>query len=113
MKNFAFAFFVLILSEIFWSCSKPDQNPGDQYFKEGEYNKAAEEYTEKLKFDPNDVRMLYNRGRAHYQAGRYREAVVELDRALKLDPGSPNLVYNLARVHELLGDIIVGRKIGI
>lgn len=99
MKNLTLAFLVLILSGIFWSCSKPDQNTGDKYFKEGEYTKAAEEYTEKLKFDPNDVRMLYNRGRAHEEQGEFDLAKADYEKALELDPKNFQVLLSLANLH--------------
>lgn len=99
MKNLTLAFLAVILSGMFWACSKPDQNPGDQYFKEGEYTKAAEEYTEKLKFNPTDVRMLYNRGRAHEEQSEFDLAKADYEKALDLDPNNFQVLLSLANLH--------------
>lgn len=99
MKNLSFAF--LVLSGIFLSCSKTDKNPGDQYFKEGEFTKAAEVYTEKLKFNPNDVRMLYNRGRAHEEQGEIDLAKADYEKALDKDPNNFQVLLSLANLHHV------------
>ena len=100
MKNLTLAILVVILSGVFWSCSKPDQNTGDKYFKEGEYTKAAEEYTEKLKFNPNDVRMLYNLGRAHEEQKEFDLAKADYEKALELDPKNFQVLLSLANLHQ-------------
>lgn len=101
MKNLTLAIFALTFSGIISSCSKPEQNSGDQYFKEGEYTKAAEEYTEKLKFDPTDVRMLYNRGRAHEEQKEFDLAKADYEKALELDPKNFQVLLSLANLHHI------------
>ena len=99
MKNLTLVFLALILSGFFLACSKPDQSEGDQYFTEGEYNKAAEEYSEKLKFNPTDVRMLYNRGRAHEEQKEFDLAKADYEKALDLDPKNFQVLLSLANLH--------------
>lgn len=101
MKNVTLATLILTLSGMFCACSKPEQNSGDKYFKEGEYSKAAEEYTEKLKFNPTDVRNLYNRGRAHEEQKEFDLAKADYEKALELDPKNFQVLLSLANLHHV------------
>lgn len=90
---------MVIVSGILWACSKPDQNPGDKYFNSGEYGKAVSEYSEKLKYSPNDVRMLYNRGRAYEEQNDFENAKNDFVKALELDPNNFQVLLSLANLH--------------
>ncbi|RAI91471.1 tetratricopeptide repeat protein [Algoriphagus yeomjeoni] len=99
MKIIIQAIFVLFLSVSLWSCSEKKTSSGDVYFNRGEYAKAANEYTEDLKFKPNDVRMLYNRGRANEEQGNYEEAKADFEKALEVEPNNFQVLLSLANVH--------------
>ncbi|WP_425639094.1 tetratricopeptide repeat protein [Algoriphagus yeomjeoni] len=99
MKISIQAIFVLFLSVSLWSCSEKKTSSGDVYFNRGEYAKAANEYTEDLKFKPNDVRMLYNRGRANEEQGNYEEAKADFEKALEVEPNNFQVLLSLANVH--------------
>ena len=85
MKTSRRAILALFISVTLWSCSENKTSSGDVYFNKGEYEKAAIEYSEDLKFKPNDVRMLYNRGRANEEQGNYEEAKSDFEKALEVD----------------------------
>ena len=99
MKISIRAIIALILSVSLWSCSEKKTSSGDVYFNRGEYAKAANEYTEDLKFKPNDVRMLYNRGRANEEQGNYEEAKADFEKALEVEPNNFQVLLSLANVH--------------
>ena len=99
MKISIRAIVALILSVSLWSCSEKKTSSGDVYFNRGEYAKAANEYTEDLKFKPNDVRMLYNRGRANEEQGNYEEAKADFEKALEVEPNNFQVLLSLANVH--------------
>lgn len=89
----------LCISVSIWSCSEKKTSSGDVYFNQGEYAKAANEYTEDLKYKPNDVRMLYNRGRANEEQGNFEEAKADFEKALEVEPNNFQVLLSLANVH--------------
>ncbi|EAZ83035.1 tetratricopeptide repeat protein [Algoriphagus machipongonensis] len=88
-----------VLTGMLWACSKPDQNPGDKYFSSGQYEEAISEYTASLKYSPNDVRNLYNRGRAYEENGDFENAKNDFVKALELDPNNFQVLLSLANLH--------------
>lgn len=99
MKTSTRAILALFISVTLWSCSENKTSSGDVYFNKGEYEKAAVEYSEDLKFKPNDVRMLYNRGRANEEQGNYEEAKSDFEKALEVEPNNFQVLLSLANVH--------------
>lgn len=99
MKTNTRAILALFISVSFWSCSEKKTSSGDVYFNKGEYEKAALEYSEDLKYKPNDVRMLYNRGRANEEQENYEEAKADFEKALEVDPNNFQVLLSLANVH--------------
>lgn len=89
----------LLISVFLWSCSETKQSSGDAHFGEGEYKKAAAEYTDELKFNPNDVTVLYNRGRAFEEQGKFEEAKSDFEKALEIDPNNFQVLLSLANLH--------------
>ncbi len=69
-------------------------------YQNGDYEKAAHEYS--LLDEPDDKDVWYNMGNALAQAGRLQEAVVTYELALELDPGMEDAQVNLEIVRELL-----------
>lgn len=99
MKTIKQAFIALFISVSIWSCSEKKTSSGDAYFNKGEYPEAVNEYTEDLEFNPNDVRMLYNRGRANEEQGNYEEAMVDYEKALEVEPNNFQVLLSLSNVH--------------
>jgi len=93
------AVIVLLISVSLWSCSETKKSSGDAHFSEGEYNKAAAEYTNELKFNPNDVTALYNRGRAYEEQGKFEEAKKDFEKALEINPNNFQVLLSLANLH--------------
>lgn len=99
MKRYQSALFILPLYFLLSYCSQPEREKGDEYFKKGEYEKAAESYSEKLKFNPKDVRMRYNRGRAMEEQGNFELAKADYEIALGIDPNNFQILLSLANLH--------------
>lgn len=93
------AILALFISVSLLSCTENKTSKGDAYFKSGDYAKAADEYSEDLKFNPTDVRMLYNRGRANEEQGNYEEAKADFEKALEVEPNNFQVLLSLANVH--------------
>lgn len=99
MKTSTRAIIALFISVSLWSCSEKKTSSGDAYFNNGKYAEAADEYSEDLKFNPTDVRMLYNRGRANEEQGNYEEAKADFVKALEVEPNNFQVLLSLANVH--------------
>ncbi|REG94550.1 tetratricopeptide repeat protein [Algoriphagus antarcticus] len=99
MKTCIQAIIALLISVSLLSCTEKKTSSGDKYFNKGEYAEAADEYSEDLKFNPNDVRMLYNRGRANEEQGNYEEAKADFEKALEVEPKNFQVLLSLANVH--------------
>ncbi len=99
MKTSTRALLALFISVSLWSCSENKTSSGDAFFNKGEYQEAASEYTKELKYKPNDVRALYNRGRAYEELGNSQEAIADYEKALSSDPNNFQVLLSLANVH--------------
>jgi len=99
MKTSTRAIIALFISASLWSCSEKKTSTGDVHFNNGDYAEAANEYSENLKFNPKDVRMLYNRGRANEEQGNFEEAKADFERALEVEPNNFQVLLSLANVH--------------
>ncbi|MHA7128645.1 tetratricopeptide repeat protein [Algoriphagus namhaensis] len=99
MKKLNQALVCCALVGLLSACGQPDTSPGDQFFAKGQYEQAIEAYNQKLKFDPNDVRVLYNRGRAYEEMKQYAEAQADFEQALTLDPNNFQVLLSLANLN--------------
>lgn len=89
----------LLFSSIMLACSNSNQNNADAYYERGDYDKAVEAYTEKLKFEPNDVSTLYSRGRAYEESGNFELAKADFEEALKIEPNNFQVLLSLSNIH--------------
>ena len=89
---------VPVLAGMLWACSHENKNPADAYFENGEYEMAAQKYTENLKTKPTDVKMLYGRGRAFQELGQLEEAQADFEAALKQESNNFQVMLSLAAV---------------
>ncbi|HAH36008.1 MAG TPA: hypothetical protein DEQ87_19305 [Algoriphagus sp.] len=101
MKMLLRAGCVVLLSATFLACSNSKQNKGDAYFNKGKYEEAVGEYSETLKFNPNDVTSLYNRGRAFEEQGQYDSALNDFEKAMQIDPNNFQILLSIANIHYL------------
>ena len=98
MKVLTKALLVPALAGAMWACSESKTNPADSYFEKGQFEEAAQSYTEELKFKPADVKILYNRGRAYQELGKFNEARADYESALKQDPNNFQVLLSLATI---------------
>lgn len=99
MKKVIQAVTICLFVSMFSACSKPEVSKGDQLFNQGDFTEAIDVYTDKLKYSPNDVRVLYNRGRAYEETGEFKLAKADFDQALELDPKNFQVLLTLANLH--------------
>ena len=57
---------------------------GNDYFKQGDYQKAIEQYDEAIRLDPQDALAYYNRGVAYDNLGKTIEAERDFAKAKEL-----------------------------
>ena len=69
-----------------WGCKDESLYIGDNFFNQGNYEKAIEAYTNYLELNPNNIKSLYNRGRAYEELGNYERALADFKRVLVNDP---------------------------
>lgn len=92
-------FLGLCLVVLLFSCSNsPSANPADVAFKKGDFSAAVTGYTEYLQTNPNDVNILYGRGRAYQELGRLLEAQADFEQALNLDEKNFQVLLSLAMI---------------
>lgn len=65
------------------------------YDRQGDFQKAQEEYHKALKQDPRDADLLNNMGYGYYSRGRWTEAELYLRQALAVKPKHPEATMNL------------------
>jgi Tfp pilus assembly protein PilF len=73
------------------------------YDRQGDFQKAQEEYRKALKHDPHDADLLNNMGYGYYSRGRWAEAEQYLRQALSVKPKHPEATMNLALCVGALG----------
>jgi|GEM_PF-3081131 len=69
---------------------------GENYFKEGRYALASEEFRKALEIDPQNVKALNNYGISLAEQGLLEHAIEIFQKALKLEPNNEKLGKNLA-----------------
>ncbi len=89
--------FALVL--LFFACSEQKVSKGDALFNEKKFEEASAAYTEELKYLPNDVRILYHRGRAQEEMKNFEGAKADFEQALQLDPNNFQVLLSLANLH--------------
>jgi len=102
MRNFVFIF--LIISFFIASCQSKSGKVGDQYFKNGEYEKAIVAYNDYLEYQPTDVNSIYNRGRAYEELGEYEKALSSYRAVLEQDPKNINALLSVGKYHYRQGN---------
>lgn len=89
----------MLLAASLFSCSgSSDVNLGDAAFNKGDYSTAVTGYTESLQTNPNDLDLLFGRGRAYQELGKLLEAQADFEQALNLDPKNFQVLLSLATI---------------
>ena len=76
---------------------------GEQYYSEGEYEKAIEYFTLAIEMDPHCVLCYYKRGNIKYALGQYEEAIADYTRAIEIDPGESLFYEKRGLLYHVLG----------
>jgi len=79
-------------------------NRGNEYYRQGQYPQARDQYLEVVAAGVQDPRVYYNLGNACFKAGRLGEAVLWYKRAQRLAPRDPEARANLRLAEALRFD---------
>jgi tetratricopeptide (TPR) repeat protein len=81
------------------SCSSsPSINPGITAFNKGDYSEAVSAYSASLKTNPNDLDLLFGRGRSYQELGKFEEAQLDFEQANRQDPNNFKVLLSLATI---------------
>lgn len=89
---------VPVLAGTLFCCSEQKVNSADRYFEKGQYELAVQAYTENLKNKPNDVKILYNRGRAYQEMADFDKAQQDFENALNQEPSNFQVLLSLSSI---------------
>lgn len=67
---------------------------GGRYYREGEFQKAVEEYTAILDLEPDNAEAYGNRGLAYSQMGEIGLAIEDFSRLIEINPQDAKAYYN-------------------
>ena len=76
---------LFILTVIISSCSEDNSRDGDRYFNGGDYLAALEAYNKHLEMRPNDLEVIFRRGKAQEQLGNEELAFADYNRVIQMD----------------------------
>lgn len=66
---------LLLMVAALLGCSGKRSREGDQFFNKQQYQKAIDAYNDYLQVRPNDLKIIYKRGRAFEELGQDKEAI--------------------------------------
>lgn len=78
---------------------------GQAYSKNGDYDKAIEEFNEAIRLNPGLAAAHYNRGEIYFQRGDYAQAIRDFTRTIDLSPDYTFAYYSRGVANEKIGDI--------
>lgn len=83
---------------------------GKQYFDQGRFDTAYQEFYEVFKRDPVNLDLNFYLGQAAFESGRFEEAVMAYDRILIANPEATRVKLELGRTHLRLGNRELARQ---
>lgn len=85
--------------------TRPYNNLGEAYDKQGKYDLAIAEFDAAIKLAPTYFFALNNLGNVYGKKKDFPQAIVYFERALKEKPDYPPALYNLAKAQHLTGKV--------
>jgi tetratricopeptide (TPR) repeat protein len=87
----------LVFLFLTFACQDNNSKEGDKLYQQGQYEQAVKAYTDFIKYNPTDVRSIYNRGRSYEELGQHAEALKDYEAVLKLDEKNTNVMISIGR----------------
>lgn len=88
-----------IILVFFMGCDGNEYKMADQYFEQGEYKKAIEQYNQYLEYKPTHIESIYNRGRAYEELGQFEKSLSSYEETLEIDPKNVNAMMSIGKHH--------------
>ena len=79
------------------------RNRGNAYSAKGDYGQAITDYSEALRFKPDDFWAYYDRGNAYSAKGDYHQAIADYSEALRLKPNHVWIYYSRGDAYRAKG----------
>ena len=89
------AFFIIYCSVVIASQPGDTMQKGNTYYREGDYNKAIEEYKKLVDEGYVGTSLFFNLGNANYRIGKIGYSILYYEKALKLSPSDEDVKHNL------------------
>lgn len=91
---------LLVVAQSVFAQSKGDAKLANEFFNDGNFNAALDEYLELLKTTPNDAKINYRTGVCYLNTNINKSAAIPyLEKVLKLEEVNPNTYYLLGRAY--------------
>lgn len=91
--------FIIVCSVAVASRTEDTLQKGSTYYREGEYDKAIEEYKKLVDEGFVGTSLFYNLGNANYRIGKIGYAILYYEKALELSPSDEDVKHNLDFAH--------------
>jgi len=78
---------------------------GQTYSKNGDYDKAIDEFNEAIRLNPSLAAAHYSRGEIYFQRGDYARAIRDFTRTIDLSPDYTFAYYSRGVANERIGDV--------
>jgi len=78
-------------------------NKGIEFYKQGKYDQAGQEFKKAIELKPNDVYALYGLGNTYYCKAKYDDAVKIYTKAINVNPDYAKVHYSLSLAYSKLG----------
>jgi hypothetical protein len=82
---------------------KEHYNKGIDFYKQGKYDQAGQEFKKAIELKPNDVYALYGLGNTYYCKAKYDDAVKIYTKAININPDYAKVHYSLSLAYSKLG----------
>ncbi len=82
---------------------KEHYNKGIDFYKQGKYDQAGQEFKQAIELKPNDVYALYGLGNTYYCKAKYDDAVKIYTKAINISPDYAKVHYSLSLAYSKLG----------
>lgn len=103
MKNILYLF--LLISQVFFAQSSFEK--GNDFYQNGKYQQAIEEYENIIKEDKQQsAELYYNLGNCYYKLNKVAPSIYNYEKALVLKPNDPQTLNNLKFAKKLTIDEI-------
>ena len=90
---------IIVCSVVVASLAEDTLQKANTYYREGEYDKAIEEYKRLVDEGYIGTSLFYNLGNANYRIGKIGYAILYYEKALELSPSDEDVKHNLDFAH--------------